>query len=167
MSGESVRNPKLWVGLILLATGAFVAWHATQYDLGTLRRMGPGYFPLLLGVSQCVLAIVIMLTSDEQPTPSPDVTSAESKASKNLQTDDSWRSHLRAFVFVLGAIVLFASMIRHAGFAPATAMATLVAGLAEPDNSILDIVLLAVGVTIVASLIFVVALGVPIPLVAF
>ena len=169
MRKETGQNPRLqiWVALILLAAGAFVAWHATQYDIGTLRRMGPGYFPMLLGVSQCVLAAVILLTPDRQSTPSLDTHLADGNVSDDFHNKARWRSHLRAFVFVLGAIVLFAALIRHAGFAPATAVATLVAGLAEPDNSVLDIVLLSIGVTIGASLIFVFALGVPIPLVAF
>ncbi len=42
--------------------GAF-AWGATAYSLGTGARMGPGYFPMLLGVMMAILGAVITFNS--------------------------------------------------------------------------------------------------------
>jgi hypothetical protein len=37
-------------GLMFMAIGAVFAWGATAYSLGSSARMGPGYFPLAVGV---------------------------------------------------------------------------------------------------------------------
>jgi hypothetical protein len=37
-------------GLMFLAVGIAFAWGATTYHIGEGARMGPGYFPLLLGI---------------------------------------------------------------------------------------------------------------------
>ena len=42
-------------GLMFTLVGAAFAWGATSYNVGTGARMGPGYFPLLLGVFLAVL----------------------------------------------------------------------------------------------------------------
>jgi hypothetical protein len=44
-----------FAGLMFLAVGVGFAWGATRYNIGEGARMGPGYFPLLLGI---VLALV-------------------------------------------------------------------------------------------------------------
>ena len=41
----------VWGGALMVAIGAGVVWWtALQYPIGTLQRMGPGYFPLALGI---------------------------------------------------------------------------------------------------------------------
>ncbi len=37
-------------GLMFAIIGAGFAWGATSYSVGTGARMGPGYFPMLLGI---------------------------------------------------------------------------------------------------------------------
>ena len=37
-------------GLMFMAVGGAFAWGATTYNVGTGARMGPGYFPLMLGI---------------------------------------------------------------------------------------------------------------------
>ena len=37
-------------GLMFLAMGIAFAWGATTYNIGEGARMGPGYFPLMLGI---------------------------------------------------------------------------------------------------------------------
>ena len=37
-------------GLMFLAVGIAFAWGATNYTIGEGARMGPGYFPLMLGI---------------------------------------------------------------------------------------------------------------------
>lgn len=46
-------------GLMFMAVGVAFAWGATTYKLGTGARMGPGYFPMLLGVMLAVLGTVV------------------------------------------------------------------------------------------------------------
>lgn len=46
-------------GLLFIVSGAAFAWGATSYKIGEGARMGPGYFPLLLGVLLAVLGAII------------------------------------------------------------------------------------------------------------
>jgi predicted outer membrane lipoprotein len=46
-------------GLMFMAVGVAFAWGATTYKVGTGARMGPGYFPLMLGVLLAALGSVI------------------------------------------------------------------------------------------------------------
>ena len=50
-------------GLMFMGVGAAFAWGATTYNIGTGARMGPGYFPLMLGVLMAVLGAVITFKS--------------------------------------------------------------------------------------------------------
>lgn len=46
-------------GLMFMGVGVAFAWGATTYKVGEGARMGPGYFPLMLGVLMLVLGIAI------------------------------------------------------------------------------------------------------------
>jgi Tripartite tricarboxylate transporter TctB family len=46
-------------GLMFMAVGIAFAWGATTYKVGDGARMGPGYFPLMLGVLLAILGAVI------------------------------------------------------------------------------------------------------------
>ena len=50
-------------GLLFIAVGVAFAWGATNYNIGTGARMGPGYFPLILGICMAILGGVIMFES--------------------------------------------------------------------------------------------------------
>ena len=47
-------------GLMFLVVGAAFAWGASTYNVGTGARMGPGYFPMMLGFLLAALGGVIM-----------------------------------------------------------------------------------------------------------
>ena len=48
-------------GLMFMLVGIAFAWGATSYNVGTGARMGPGYFPLVLGVLMAFLGLVIAI----------------------------------------------------------------------------------------------------------
>lgn len=50
-------------GLLFTAVGVGFAVGATNYSVGTGARMGPGYFPLILGVCMAILGAVITFKS--------------------------------------------------------------------------------------------------------
>ncbi|MEP6557608.1 MAG: tripartite tricarboxylate transporter TctB family protein [Burkholderiales bacterium] len=52
-----------FAGLMFGAIGVAFAWGATNYNIGTGARMGPGYFPLILGVLLAALGLLIMVLS--------------------------------------------------------------------------------------------------------
>ena len=58
-----IKNPKdFWAGLMFIATGLFFSlWAMEFYQMGTAVRMGPAYFPTVLGFLLTVLGAIILL----------------------------------------------------------------------------------------------------------
>jgi hypothetical protein len=52
-----------YTGLIYMGAGVAFAWGATAYNVGNAARMGPGYFPMMLGILLAILGVVIMFKS--------------------------------------------------------------------------------------------------------
>ena len=50
-------------GLMFMGVGAAFAWGATTYNVGEGARMGPGYFPLMLGALMAILGIAVTFKS--------------------------------------------------------------------------------------------------------
>ncbi len=47
-------------GLMFIVIGIAFAWGATKYNIGQAARMGPGYFPLMLGIVLAVLGVIVL-----------------------------------------------------------------------------------------------------------
>jgi len=60
-----IKSPKdFWSGLMFTASGLFFAIYAVaHYQMGTAVRMGPAYFPTMLGGLLAVLGVVILAQS--------------------------------------------------------------------------------------------------------
>ena len=60
-----VKSPKdFWAGLMFIGFGLFfVAWALTHYQMGTAVRMGPAYFPTVLGGLLAVLGLIVLAES--------------------------------------------------------------------------------------------------------
>ena len=48
-----------FAGLMFSAVGVAFAWGATNYNIGEGARMGPGYFPLMLGILLTILGLIV------------------------------------------------------------------------------------------------------------
>ena len=59
-------------GLMFLLVGSAFALGAGSYSVGTGARMGPGYFPMVLGVLLAGLGLIITITSLVVETPDGD-----------------------------------------------------------------------------------------------
>ena len=59
-------------GLMFAVIGGAFAYGATSYNIGTGARMGPGYFPLSLGVLLALLGSLVMFKSLVVETPDGD-----------------------------------------------------------------------------------------------
>ena len=60
----NIKSQKdFFAGLMFMAFGAAFAWGAMTYKVGTGARMGPGYFPLMLGVLMAILGVAITFKS--------------------------------------------------------------------------------------------------------
>lgn len=132
-------------GLLLTALGVFVGLYASQYDMGTPARMGPGFFPTILGWILAVLGVLIALPAFFRRGPPITV---------------QWGN---AF-FVLGAIVMFAFLLRPAGILVATFIAAFVASLADKEITWKGRVYVSLGVAAVTWLVFIFGLSMRLPL---
>jgi hypothetical protein len=54
-----LKNKDLIAGLMFIAIGVIFAVGASQYNIGTAARMGPGYFPRILGITLACLGVLI------------------------------------------------------------------------------------------------------------
>jgi hypothetical protein len=56
----NIKSQKdFFAGLMFMGAGVAFAWGATTYNIGTGARMGPGYFPLMLGVLMAIIGALI------------------------------------------------------------------------------------------------------------
>ncbi|MGC3985995.1 MAG: tripartite tricarboxylate transporter TctB family protein [Pseudorhodoferax sp.] len=59
-------------GLMFTVVGVAFAWGATTYTVGSGARMGPGYFPLMLGIVMAIIGMIITFTALVTETPDGD-----------------------------------------------------------------------------------------------
>lgn len=52
-----------YAGIMFSGVGCAFAWGATNYPVGSSANMGPGFFPLMLGVLLSVLGAIVILGS--------------------------------------------------------------------------------------------------------
>lgn len=131
-------------GLFFVGCGAFFCGRTLMdLPLGTALRMGPGYFPLMLGIIMILLGGAIAVRSFGTTGP-------------QLGTF-SWR----AIGLVSGAPIIFAVTVRGLGFAPAMVLATVIAAFASRRMTFLFALALAIALSIFCTLIFKFGLGLP------
>ena len=59
-----IRNHRdFGAGIMYIVIGLFFAILATQYQMGTAAKMGPGYFPFWLGLLMTLLGFLVLLRS--------------------------------------------------------------------------------------------------------
>ena len=142
-----IRSPSdFWCGLLFVAVGIAFMVLARNYRLGTPARMGPGFFPTILGGILAALGLSLAipaLVRDGDPLP---------------------RLSLRPMLAILAGIVIFALLLTPLGFVIASAALILIAGLAEPELRRLEHVGLTLFLIAFSVAIFVVLLGLPLNL---
>ena len=61
MKLELRNNKDFWAGLVFAGTGAVAMFIARNYPFGTSLRMGPGYFPRVLGGILVLFGLYVMV----------------------------------------------------------------------------------------------------------
>jgi hypothetical protein len=131
-------------GGLLFAIGAFAAIYAWAfYPLGTVRHMGPGMFPLGLGVLLAMIGTLVVLPALFRVGP------------------ELARPDLRAFFFISLALIGFATTIRWLGLIPAIVLVVVIASMADNKMGPITVAILAVLLSALAWFIFIFALGIP------
>jgi hypothetical protein len=136
-------------GLLLAAIGLGAALYASgRYDLGTLSEMGPGMFPAAIGYTLLALGLLIALPAFFRAGVFPPV---------------AWRE----LVTILAGMLLFALTVDRFGGVPALALLIGCGCLARPNAKLVESIVLYAVITVSAILLFVVGLGIPLPLFAW
>ena len=60
----NIKSQKdFFCGLMFMGVGTAFAWGATTYNVGEGARMGPGYFPLMLGILLAIIGMAVTFFS--------------------------------------------------------------------------------------------------------
>jgi hypothetical protein len=143
-------------GLMFTAVGVAFAWGATKYSLGTAARMGPGYFPTMLGVLMVVLGGVITFKAMVVETEDGDKVG-------------SWA--WKPLLFIIAANLLFGLMLGGLpsikfpafGLIVGIYVLTFVASLAGEEFKFKEVAVLATILAIMSYLAFIVLLKLQFP----
>jgi len=142
-----IRSQKdFWCGVLFIAIGIAFMVVARNYRFGTAARMGPGFFPTLLGGVLAGLGLLLSLPAlvhDGDPFP---------------------KLHLRPLLTILLGIVVFALLMQPLGFVLAAVILILICGFADPDLRFVESAGLALLITAFCVGVFVVLLGLPLTL---
>jgi hypothetical protein len=142
-----LANKDVWAGLMLIGIGAGVMAIARNYDFGTALRMGPGYFPMVLGGILIVFGLYLAACG---------LRSSEA-------IEGSWS--LRALIVLPLSLVLFGVLMERAGFIPALLVLILASATASAQFRLVEVLLFSVALTALAVAVFVLGLGLPYPLI--
>jgi putative tricarboxylic transport membrane protein len=133
-------------GPFFIAAGIITLLAVWDYPAGTAVRMGPGYWPRLLGFLLIGLGVLIWLAemrrAEETPASMP----------------------LRPILMILVSIIAFALAAERLGLVAAIAVSVLLSVLARPGARLAEAMILTVGLVIFSALLFVKVLGVSLPL---
>ena len=144
----TIRSPKdFWAGLLYGGIGAAAVIIARDYNWGRGGRMGPGYFPTILGALLLLIGIASLVRSFV--------------ARGEPIGPIAWKGA----AFVTGSTVLFGLLLRPAGLVPAL-MVLILGSAAASSRFRFEWRALALMLALIAfcALVFVKGLGVPVPL---
>ena len=144
-----IRHQKdFWSGIMFLVIGLAFVGFAQSYDMGTAQRMGPGYFPTVLGGLLAILGLVISIVALRNDEPGGEIE----------------RFHFGPLLIVLGAVTLFGLLLRPAGLVAALLVLIGVSAYASHEFRLREIVPLAAFLVVLVLAVFVWGLGLVIPL---
>lgn len=143
-----IRHAKdFFSGLMFFAVGAVFVVLSRDYAMGNAQRMGPGYFPTLLGGLLAVLGLVIAIKGLVRPAPDGGIE----------------RFHFGPLLIVLGAVTLFGLLLRPAGLVVALLALIGVSAYASHEFRLREVVPLAIGLVVLVLAVFVWGLRMVIP----
>lgn len=142
---------ELYAGGLMMLVGLATAWEASTYPLGTLRQMGPGFFPVALGV---ILVLVGILISGTALSP------VTSEGESSFPDKPQWRGWL----CILAGPILFIVFGHYAGLLPATFACVFVSAFGDRQTTLKEAFILATTVTVCGLLLFSYVLNVPFPI---
>ena len=146
MQFEISKNRDFWCGVMLIGVGGLALFMARSYPMGTALRMGPGYFPIVLGALLILFGLYCIASG----------------LRSNEKIEGNWS--LRGLIVLPLSLVLFGLLMEYAGFIPALIVLIFGSALAGTEFRFIEVLLLAVGLTAFSVVLFIWGLGLPYPL---
>jgi Tripartite tricarboxylate transporter TctB family len=131
-------------GVLVFAGGCAVALGATAYPIGELTRMGPGYFPMVVGIALAVIGLALVFVSRTTATPLPEV-------------------RLKPAFAVFAGLIFWGLTIERFGLVPSTLGLVFLVSLAQDRPSFVMIAATAAFLIAFSIGVFIYALAIPIP----
>jgi hypothetical protein len=143
-----IRSTKdFWAGLIYVFFGSCAIIIARDYTMGTALRMGPAYFPSLLGALLLLIGAIALIRSFfAAGTPIGDFA-------------------LKGLALVIASVVLFGFIVRGAGLVVALPMLVVISALGSSRFRWGPTLAMAAGLTIFCVFVFTKGLGIPLPVI--
>ena len=131
-----------WAGLTFMVLAGLAIHFSSDLALGTARRMGPRYFPLLAASGLMIVGAIVAITGLIR------------------EGEKVGRIAVRPFL-ILVSVLLFALLLRSFGLVAAIAALVGVASFAGGRIRLAEILILAAGLSAFAGIVFVWGLGLP------
>lgn len=142
------RNPKdLLTGLLFVALGFAAIFFVRGHQIGTAMRMGPAYFPTMLGILLSLIGAALVLRSFVRP---------------GLPLG---RFAFGKVAWIVGSILLFGLLLRGMGLVIAIIVIVTLSAYASEKFRWPVALALAVGIALCSAIVFIVLLGIPIPII--
>ena len=143
-----IRGRKdFWTGLIYIFFGVSAIIIAGDYSMGTGVKMGPAYFPTILGGLLAVIGAIAVIRSFIVPG-----TPVSAFAFKGL-------------ILVTVSALVFGFVVRGAGLAVALPLLVIISAYASTSFRWRQTLIMAVVLTIFCALVFLKGLGIPLPII--
>lgn len=133
----------LLTGALLILVGGFAILQGIAYDIGTVRRMGPGFVPVMVGAFLVLLGIAMPVFDRK----------------RELDAEAHAPGNPRALILISAAIAAFAVLIVPAGMVPAVFVTVFVASLADPHMRVGGALLVSTIMSALAVVVFIWGLG--------
>lgn len=140
-------NRDFWAGLMFAGIGGAAMFIARNYPFGTTLRMGPGYFPQVLGGLLLLFGLYVMARG----------------LRRSERIKGPWS--VRALIALPLAMVLFGILMGSLGFIPALAALIFLSAAAGREFKFVEVLWLALLLTLLSVSLFVWGLGLPYPLI--
>lgn len=142
-----IRAPKdFWAGVLYAAFGLSAVVIGRDYGFGTTLRMGPAYFPAVLGAVLTVIGTMSVIRSFLRP----------GEPVEHLA--------LKPLALITVAILLFGFLVRGAGLVVVIPLLVMVTAYGSIRFRWRGSALLAVAMTVFCVIVFGKGLGVPLPI---
>lgn len=143
-----VRSKELWTGVLFLLFGCAGIVVGLTYEMGSLSRMGPGFFPVLVGGTLAVIGITSMVRA--------------ATSHRILERVEPFR--LSGIVWITASLISFSLFVRPLGLIAAILALVITSAPAWRGRGLDEFLLIACSLTGIVVLIFVLGLGIPMKL---